>query len=232
MTASELWVLLDVSTDSTTTLYSVPALRSVSVYSVAVTRLSFIFASSTYILYPATSTLSVDAVHVIFALVSVISDASTLVGASGAVVSTVSTVAASDFCVLFDVSTASTTTLYSVPALRSVSIYSVAVTRLSFTFAPSTYILYPATSTLSVDAVHVIFTLVSVTSDAVTLVGALGPSSSGASNVVNVSSLDSALFPASSTASTFTLYSVSASRPVSSYFSSFTVSPFTFLSFR
>ena len=67
-------------------------------------------------------------------------------------------VAASDFSDSFPAaSTAVTVTLYSVFAVRAARSYSVPVISSSFTFSSFRYTLYPATSTLSLDAVQVSF---------------------------------------------------------------------------
>lgn len=66
--------------------------------------------------------------------------------------------------------------------------------------------MYPATPSLSVEAVHVTVAPVFVTSDAFTSVGTLGASVSTAFAVVNVAVSDfSDTFPAASTASISTL---------------------------
>ena len=106
-------------------------------------------------------------------------------------------------------STALTVTVYSVSGVRPVSSISKPSTSLSvFTFASSTYTLYPATPTLSVDAVQVIFAPVCVTSDAVTPAGPAGTDGASVScvfGVVNVAASDLAdSFFAASTAVTFT----------------------------
>lgn len=75
------------STAVTLTVYSVASVSPVKSYSVTVTGEAFTFASFTYTLYPATPTLSVDASHVTFAVVCVMSAATTAVGTLGASVS-------------------------------------------------------------------------------------------------------------------------------------------------
>ena len=201
------------STALTVTVYSVSGVRPVSSISKPSTSLSvFTFASSTYTLYPATPTLSVDAVQVIFAPVCVTSDAVTPAGAVGASVSfsssasNVVNVAASDLADSFPAaSTALTVTEYPVFAVSPVKSYSVTVTGVAFTFVSPTYTLYPVTATLSVDAVQVIFAPVCVTSDAATPAGTDGASVSCVFGVVNVAASDLAdSFFAASTAVTFT----------------------------
>ena len=109
-------------------------------------------------MYPATPSLSVEAVHVTVAPVFLTSDAFTSVGTLGASVSAafaVVNVAASDFSDSFSAaSTAVTFTLYSVDAVRPVRSYSVAVTSSAFTFVSFTYTLYPTTPTLSLASAH------------------------------------------------------------------------------
>ena len=75
-----------------------------------------------------------------------------------------------------------TPTLYEVSGLRPVRLYEVLAVEPSNT--PSTYTSYPVTATLSVEAVHVMSALESVTFDEVTLVGLDGAVSSGGVNVV------------------------------------------------
>ena len=75
-----------------------------------------------------------------------------------------------------------TPTLYEVSGLRPDKLYDVLVVVPSI--VPSTYTSYPVTPTLSVDAVHVMSALESVTFDAATSVGADGSSSSGGVDVV------------------------------------------------
>ena len=76
-----------------------------------------------------------------------------------------------------------TPTLYEVSGLRPVRLYEVlAVDPFS---EPFTYTSYPVTPTLSVDALHVISALESVTFDAVKLVGSDGASVSVGSDTVH-----------------------------------------------
>ena len=201
------------STALTVTVYSVSGVRPVSSSSKPSTSLSvFTFVSSTYTLYPATPTLSADAVQVIFAPVCVTSDAVTPAGTDGASLSfsssasNVVNVAASDLADSFPAaSTALTVTVYSVFAVSPDSSYSVTVTGEVFTLDSPRYTLYPATPTLSVAAVQVIFAPVCVTSDAVTPAGTDGASVSCVFGVVNVAASDLPdSFSAASTAVTFT----------------------------
>ena len=147
---------------------------------------SFIFFSFKYTLYPTTATLSVASFQVTFAVVVVTSVTATFSGAVGASVSaafSVVNVCTAPSETLPAASTAFTVTLYSVPAVRLSSAYSVPVTSVSpFTGVSEsfTYTLYPVTPTLSVDAVQVTFAVVVVISVAVTSVGAVGASVSAA----------------------------------------------------
>ena len=174
------------STALTVTVYSAFSLRLFNTYSVAVTGVSFSFTSFKYTLYPTTPTLSVASLQVTFAVVVVTSVTTTFVGADGAAVSAaffVVNVYTAPSETLPAASTAFTITLYSVPASRLSSAYSVPVTSVSpFTRVSEsfTYTLYPATPTLSVDAVQVTFAVVVVISVAVTSVGAVGASVSAA----------------------------------------------------
>ena len=229
------------STALTVTVYSVSGVRPVSSSSKPSTSLSvFTFVSSTYTLYPATPTLSADAVQVIFAPVCVTSDAVTPAGTDGASLSfsssaaNVVNVAASDLADSFPAaSTALTVTVYSVFAVSPVKSYSVTVTGEVFTLDSPRYTLYPATPTLSADAVQVIFAPVCVTSDAVTPAGTDGASVSCVFGVVNVAASDlSDSFSAASTAVTLTEYAVSSVRAVKSYSVVVISVSFTFASFK
>ena len=135
-------------------------------------------------MYPATSTLSVDASQLTVALVSVMSVTVTPDGTVGASISfafSVVKVAASDLADSFPAaSTAVTVTVYSVSSASPVRSYSVPVTSSSFTLFSFTYTLYPTTPTLSLASSHVTFAVVSVTSVAVTAAGAVGASVSAA----------------------------------------------------
>ena len=135
-------------------------------------------------MYPATSTLSVDASQLTVALVSVMSVTVTPDGTVGASISfafSVVKVAASDLADSFPAaSTAVTVTVYSVSSASPVRSYSVPVTSSSFTLLSFTYTLYPTTPTLSLASSHVTFAVVSVTSVAVTAAGAVGASVSAA----------------------------------------------------
>ena len=130
--------------------------------------------------------MSVASLQVTFAVVVVTSVTTTFVGADGASVSAaffVVNVYTAPSETLPAASTAFTVTLYSVPAVRLSSVYSVPVTSVSpFTGSSDsfTYTLYPVTPTLSVDAVQVTFAVVVVISVTVTSVGVVGASVSAA----------------------------------------------------
>ena len=124
-------------------------------------------------MYPTTLSLSAGAFQVTFAAVAVTSVTVTSVGADGAVVN----VCTAPSETLPAALTAFTVTLYSVPAVRLSSTYSVPVTSVApFTGVSEsfTYTLYPATPTLSVGAVQVTFAVVVVISVTVTSVGSVG----------------------------------------------------------
>ena len=121
-------------------------------------------------MYPATPTLSVASLQVTFAPVSYTHLTLPFVGTPGTSVSFSSSAsnvvndAASDFAdSLPAASTALTLTVYPVFAVSPVNAYSVTVTGEVFTLDSPRYTLYPATPTLSVDAVQVIFAPVSYT---------------------------------------------------------------------
>ena len=119
--------------------------------------------------------MSVASLQVTLAVVVVTSVTATFPGAVGASVSAaffVVNVCAAPSETLPAASTAFTVTVYPVP-VTSVSPF----TGFSGSF---TYTLYPATPTLSVDAVQVTFAVVVVISVAVTSVGAVGASVSAA----------------------------------------------------
>ena len=136
-------------------------------------------------MYPVTPTLSVEAVHVMSALVVVSLLELRFVGCVGACESTKAPVV--KFVVpspdsLPAASFAFTPTLYEVSGLRPVRLYE--VLDVDPSNVPFTYTSYPVTATLSVDALHVMSALESVTLDAVTLVGSDGASVSVGSVVV------------------------------------------------
>ena len=222
----------------TATLYFVPTLRPVSLYSVSSTGESFSLSPSRYTLYPFTAALVRATSQETIAVVWSISDTFTLIGAAGVSgagfsLSDVVNVAASDLAdSLPAASTALTLTVYSVASVSPVSTNSVPATSSSFTFASFTYTLYPATPTLSVDALQVTFAPVCVTSVADTFVGTLGTAvsfSSSALDVVNVAASDPAdSLPAASTALTLTVYPVLAVSPVNTYSVAVTGVSFTF----
>ena len=130
--------------------------------------------------------MSVASLQVTFAVVVVTSVTTTFVGADGASVSAaffVVNVYKAPSQKLPAASNAFKVTIYSVPSVRLSSENSFPVTSVSQFKGVSesfTYTLYPATPTLSVDAVQLTFAVVVVISVAVTSVGAVGASVSAA----------------------------------------------------